>query len=224
MALYVRRVAADGALGPERELDERVCDCCQTGAARLADGTLVVAYRDRGEDERRDVSFVALAPGADAPTAPRPVHVDGWTIDGCPVNGPELVARGDRVACAWYTEAPGPRVLLAISAPGASAFEKPIRVDDAATLGRASLAWLADGSLLVAYLVETDRAGARGEWRVRRFVDGAPAGAPLVLAEVDATRRSGFLRLAAHGSGAVAAWTDVDDGYRLRAASLRLAE
>jgi hypothetical protein len=242
MALYTRRVAANGALGPERALDERVCDCCQTAAARLADGTLVVAYRDRGADERRDVAFVVLAPegaggedtggpeprdgpvDAGAPSAPRPVHVDGWTIDGCPVNGPDLDARGDRVACAWYTEAPGPRVLCAVSRPGADGFEAPVRVDDAPTLGRASIAWLADGSLLVAYLVETDRAEGRGEWRVRRVVDGAPAGEPLVLAEVDATRRSGFLRLAADGDGAVAAWTDVDGGHRLRAARVRVAE
>ena len=258
MQLRTRRVSLErdgeaetAALGPELLLDDRVCDCCQTSAARLADGTLVVAYRDRGDDERRDVSFVRVresAFGAPTASAPAPVANDGWIIEGCPVNGPELVARGDRVACVWFTEAPSPRVNVAVSSAGAESFGAPLCVaarksapktdegvdpegadldgtDLDGTGGRASVAWLADGSLLVTYFVETDFDAGRAEWRVRRLTfDGealAFAGGPTTLAAVDSSRRSGFARIAAlpgEGADAVAVWTDVDDGYALRAA------
>lgn len=46
MALMHTTLAADGTLGPETVLDERVCDCCQTAAVATDEG-VVVAYRDR---------------------------------------------------------------------------------------------------------------------------------------------------------------------------------
>ena len=86
MALYYRTVAPDGGLGPEVELDPRVCDCCQTALQALPGGGLVAAWRDRSERETRDVAGARLT--REGWSAPRPVHPDGWEIPGCPVNGP----------------------------------------------------------------------------------------------------------------------------------------
>ncbi|MEX0914635.1 MAG: sialidase family protein, partial [Wenzhouxiangellaceae bacterium] len=90
MTLRTATIAADGSVGPDRALDERVCDCCQTASARTALGP-IVAYRDRSEDEIRDIAVVRRT--ADGWTEPRLVHADGWKIGGCPVNGPSLIAR-----------------------------------------------------------------------------------------------------------------------------------
>ena len=221
MGLFLRRLGSDGSLTEELLLDERVCDCCNTALTRLDDGTLLCVYRDRSEAELRDLSFVLVLDGK--ATEPAPVNVDNWTITGCPVNGPALVARGDRAACAWYTESPTPRVKLAVSNRGAEGFAPPVRVDEAGSVGRVSLAWLEDGSLLVSHLVETDEEQARGEWRVRRFVDGEPAGDTLVVAQVDTTRSTGFLRLLSQRAGALAAWTEITEGsYSLRTARIRV--
>ena len=46
----------------EWELDGRVCDCCQTTAAITNDGPVVV-YRDRSDDEVRDMSIVRYVNG-----------------------------------------------------------------------------------------------------------------------------------------------------------------
>ncbi|MEM7306210.1 MAG: sialidase family protein [Planctomycetota bacterium] len=222
MSLYLRTVSAGGELGPELLLDGRVCDCCQTALARTADGALVCAYRDRGDDETRDVSIVRVVDGR--ASEPRAVHQDGWRVAGCPVNGPSLAAAGERVACAWYTEAPGARVLLALSADGGRSFGAPVRVDEGGAAGRVSTAWLADGSLLVTWLEELDAAEGRGAWRAQRYTaTGEPAGSAVTVAATETARSSGFLRLVSEGDGALAAWTVRDGDFELRAARLRVA-
>jgi hypothetical protein len=55
--LAATSLAAGGALGAEQEVDARICDCCQTGAAVTSRGPVVV-YRDRTADEIRDLYVV----------------------------------------------------------------------------------------------------------------------------------------------------------------------
>lgn len=103
MQLRATRIDAHGRLETDGPVDTKTCSCCQTSSARLGDGTLVVAYRDRTEAEIRDISIVRLID--DAWTDPINVHPDGWEISGCPVNGPAVAAQGDRIAVAWFTAA-----------------------------------------------------------------------------------------------------------------------
>src|SRR5690606_3334641 len=129
------RTAAASPPGAEQVLDDRVCDCCPTATATTELGPIVV-YRDRGEDEVRDISIVRQVDGAW--TAPAAVHRDGWRIEGCPVNGPAVAARGREVVVAWYTRAgDAPRVLVAFSRDGGASFEPPAVVDAAQPDGRA---------------------------------------------------------------------------------------
>ena len=90
----VNRGLVAGVAENEEELDARVCDCCQTAAVATQRG-LLVAYRDRGPDEVRDISVVRFESGRW--TEPHPLHSDGWKIAGCPVNGPAMDATSDHV-------------------------------------------------------------------------------------------------------------------------------
>ena len=88
---------ASPAIEPSELVDERVCDCCSTALAMTAKGAFTV-YRDRSGDEMRDIAWSRRASSASTEsrwTTPTPVANDGWKIDGCPVNGPQVVAEGD---------------------------------------------------------------------------------------------------------------------------------
>jgi hypothetical protein len=104
--MTLRTAVLDRAGEPfeERELDGLTCACCQTDAVRSGDRTVVV-YRNRTEDEQRDIALVELS--GDTWSAPRGLHPDGWVIAACPVNGPALAAVGDRHAAIWPTMADG---------------------------------------------------------------------------------------------------------------------
>src|SRR5918997_1373150 len=115
VSMQLRYAAIDehGKLSDEAVLDERICECCQTAAVMTADGP-VAAYRDRSDEEVRDVHLVRRQPGGWG--APRAVHEDRWQVKACPVNGPQLAAEGRRVALAWFTgEGDRPRVQVALS-------------------------------------------------------------------------------------------------------------
>lgn len=167
-------------------LDVRVCDCCQTAMAMTSGGP-IVAYRDRSPDEVRDIAVVRKT--ASGWTAPKIVHADGWTIEGCPVNGPQLDANGKRVAIVWFTAAnQQPRVYAAFSDDAGATFSKPLRVDAGKTAGRTDVALLADGSAAVTWV---EQRGERAVLFARRVQSNGVMSKPVELGE---TR--GFPRLA----------------------------
>ncbi len=189
--------------GEERVADPRVCDCCQTDAVRLDDGTLLVAYRDRTEEELRDISLVRR--DADGWSEPIVVHADGWKIAGCPVNGPALSASGKRVACAWFTLADGePEVRLAFSEDGGRSFAPPIRIDGGDPLGRVDLLLDGDDASVIWY----ERRAGIAEVRARRAGPEGPRGESQVLGLTGASRPAGFPRVARTAEGAYVAWAD----------------
>jgi hypothetical protein len=205
MTLRSREMDPLGRMSGERELDARVCDCCQTDVAVTERGPVVV-YRDRSREEVRDIHVVRW--DGDAWSTPRPVHRDGWVIPGCPVNGPAIDARADRVAVAWFA-APRdePRVQLAFSADGGATFQPPVRIDDGRPLGRTDVVLVPDGSAVVLWLEEV-RNGI-GELRLRRVYPDGSVGPPHLLATTRSARASGFPQLLPLGSGDLfAAWTE----------------
>jgi hypothetical protein len=193
----------DGVPDSETLLDARACDCCQTTAVVTTDGPLV-AYRDRTEDEIRDIVVTRLVDGAW--TEPRTVHDDGWHITGCPVNGPQADATGRTVAIAWFTQADErPRVLAAFSTDAGARFSAPIGIDDGDPLGRVDLLLLDDGRALVVWL---ERAGEEADLRGRLVSADGTVGPSRLLARTSAQRASGFPRMARSGSAVLLAWTD----------------
>lgn len=203
MTLRARRLGGGSAPGPEAVIDDAVCDCCSTAAVATSGGVLV-AYRDRLDGEVRDVSVVRRGPDGWSP--PAPLHRDGWTIPGCPVNGPALAADGDRVAAAWFTAAGGrPRVLAAASRDAGATWSPPAEVDAGEPLGRVGVALLPGGDAVVSWLA------ADGGVRLARATAGGRLGAPLVLAVTAASRASGVPRLVAAGGRLHVAWVEADE-------------
>jgi hypothetical protein len=213
MSLVHTTLSPDGKLGAETVLDGRVCDCCQTDAAR-AEGATVVVYRDRSPKEVRDMSVVRFAGGRWS--EPRTLAHDGWEINGCPVNGPALAAKGVRVAAAWFS-APleKPRVAVAFSQDAGATFAAPITVDQGQPLGRVDVVLLEDGAALVSWLEQSEK-GAR--LRVRRMTPEGVRGEPLTVAESSSARSSGFPRMVQSGGEVTIAWRDGAEPPKVRTA------
>jgi len=217
-ALYASE--SDGRqFSAETLLDPRVCDCCKTSAA-LAPSGPIVAYRDRAEGERRDISLVTRASGGWS--APRAVHDDGWSLTACPTNGPSVAAQGDRVAVAWFTGARStPSVWAATSGDAGATLSAPVRVDGGSPSGRVEVAMLDDGSAAVVWL---EKLGERGEVRVRRVAPDGVAAPPVTVATTSASRASGYPRIAAlSGHRVLVAWTEIGTGSRVRVSVVELS-
>ncbi len=210
-------ISPEGVPAATELIDTRTCDCCQTDAAWAADGP-VVAYRDRSADEVRDISVMRRI--NDVWSAPVPVHADGWRIEGCPVNGPAIAARGALVAVAWFTGAQSrERVSLAFSQDGGASFGQPLPVDEGTPLGRVDLVLDAAGNAVVSWLERGEEATARVLLR-RLHPDGSRSAA-LEVARTAAARSSGFPRMVAVDDAVMLAWTDPAEPSRVRVARAR---
>lgn len=220
MMLVSTTLDARGRLGNEVVLDERTCDCCQNTAAMTSEGP-IVAYRNRSPDEIRDIYVTRRVNGKW--TAGVPVHDDNWKIAACPVNGPNVDARGKRVALAWFTAAnDSAKVQLAFSSDAGSTFSSPVRIDEGRPSGRVDVALLADGGALVTWIERTG--GDTAAVRARRISANGQAGAPITVASSSAARASGFPRMALTGNDVVFAWTVPGRPSAIRVARMPLAE
>lgn len=203
MTLRYATIDARGTIAADVPLDERTCECCTTGMAMTAAGPVIV-YRDRTADEVRDVSVVNRQ--AKGWSQPRTLHADGWKIDGCPVNGPQIDALGDRVAVAWFTAAGDKqRAYVALSNDSGAKFGKPIVIDDGKPAGRTDIVVLSREEALVTWLEQTP-AGA--EIRARRVHFNGKAGPSWKVADSAAARAAGFARMARSGKEVFIAWTE----------------
>lgn len=212
MSLRFARMSPEGVASETAVLDDRVCDCCPTDAARTESGAVVV-YRDRSPDEVRDIAIVRLVDGDW--TEPALVHTDGWEINGCPVNGPAVAAAGEKLVVAWFTGAADqPRVLIAFSEDGGATFAPPIRLDDGDPVGRVDVVFDQDGTAVVSWL---ERNGEAVALRIRSVRAGGPASAT-TIANLPAGRESGYPALASVGDSILVAWTDPDHSVALRTA------
>ena len=203
----LRSARVGETIGDERVIDDRVCDCCSTAAVATSEGP-VVAYRDRTADELRDPWVGKRVAGTWS--APRPAHVDGWRITGCPVNGPAIAAAGRDLAVAWYTAAEQqPRVRIAFSSDAGGTFEQPIEVDapDAtrSPIGRVDVVLDRPGEALVSWMA-SGPGGAR--LLVRRVARNRRRGLVLRIASLAAAPEGGFPRMERAGGDVVLAWTD----------------
>lgn len=205
-------------ISDERLLDDRVCDCCKTSAARGPAGPLI-AYRDRSDTDVRDTSLVRRE-GATW-SSPSPVHADGWTLTACPTNGPSIAAQGSRAVVTWFTGANGrPAVWAAFSADGGKSVGTPVRVDDGNPVGRVEATMLADGSTALAWL---ERRGDIAEVRARRLGPTGTPGEPIVVATTSPARASGYPAIVEDLDRRVlVAWTETGSRSRVHASLVSL--
>jgi hypothetical protein len=201
--MALRFAAFDGAWKQIADLpvDPRVCECCSTAAVVTTDG-VVAAYRNRSDDEIRDIYVSRFAEGRWSD--PAVVHPDTWRIPACPINGPALSAKGRNVAIAWYTVKDDQgHAYVAFSRDAGRRFSEPVRLDDKASLGRVDVELLDDGSALASWVEVGDNGS---QFRARHIaVDGTRSLAATISA-VGASRTSP--RLASNGHELIFAWTD----------------
>lgn len=197
----------------EWELDSRACDCCQTSSAMTSSGPIVV-YRDRSAGEIRDIAMTRYVNGQW--TEPRPVHEDNWQIAGCPVNGPSVSARDERVAVAWFTARDDrPKVQLALSSDGGANFSAPVLVASPETNGRVGTALLDSGKIVVSWI---DTAEAEAKIMLSVFSAEAELLQQVEVAKTSASRRSGFPIIESVGDSVYISWTDLSDSPQVRVA------
>lgn len=207
MTLRTAEFDAKGALFAEAELDERICDCCQTDAAMTSVGPIVV-YRDRSEEEVRDISIVRKVNGQW--TRPQYVFNDAWKIAGCPVNGPAIAAQDQAVVVAWFTSAGGEnQVKVAFSNNAGEKFSAPIRVDDGKPVGRVDVVLLDVKTALVSWI---ETVGEQGEVRLALVGAEGKTGESMTAIETGVSRQSGFPILAKVKDDLLLAWTIVEAG------------
>ena len=217
MGLRYAQFDSNGEHMLEQELNNFVCDCCQTDVALIDEDALLV-YRGRTSGEVRDIHFQRLTGNAWGPS--KVIHEDGWVIEGCPINGPAIDARGDDVAVAWFSAANGrPTVKLAWSVNGGKDFSDPIEVDSEGSFGHVDVVSIGNGSSAVSWLrSEEDRVSLM----VQKTENTGEMDPPLLVANINSTRPLDFPQMVYDGSRLIFAWTDIGGTERVQTAFVNL--
>ncbi len=205
MSLRGAIVFADGTIDYETLLDNRVCDCCNTAAAVGENDAIMVAYRDRSEDEIRDISLVKWEHETNW-SNPKTIGSDRWNIKGCPVNGPAMDSFNESVAIAWFTGVNDEgKVQVIFSEDGGNNFGNPIRVDTYNATGRVDLVMLNSSEVAVLWMEP------KGSEEVIQLLlvdsNGSKKG-PITISSTSPERASGFPQVELVGSTLFIAWTN----------------
>ena len=202
MSIRAALVNKQGIKSSEWELDNRVCDCCQTSATITSNGPVVV-YRDRSENEIRDMSIVRLVDGHW--TEPQTIFKDNWKISGCPVNGPRSDAQGNSLGIVWFSAADSiGQVKVIFSSDGGANFSSPVRIDEGKGIGRVDIIMLDEKSAFVSWM-EGGMIKA-----VKVHADGKKDES-IIISATSESRSSGFPQMTRSGNKIIFAWSDVNE-------------
>lgn len=188
----------------DTELDNRVCDCCQTSATMVNDNPFIV-YRNRSDEEIRDMYFVQKT--QDGWSQPKSVNNDNWKIAGCPVNGPRIANMQKSIATVWFAAPEGnPRVNLAFYDEKASEFLAPIVVDNTNPIGRVDIEMIDSDTAVVSWL-DMEEDGAK--IKIAKLTKDGMVGNEVTAAQTSESRASGFPQLVKYNSNLYLAYTEV---------------
>ena len=206
MTIRFAEITNAGDIINEVELDSSVCDCCQTSITYTDKGPVVV-YRDRSEEEVRDIYVTRNI--NDEWETPIPVHNDGWIIYGCPVNGPKVVSNSNNLALSWFTVSNGkPTVNLSFSESYGSSFGSPIKINDLNAIGRVDAAFLNEKEVIVSYM-EGDDIGTY--LRIKKVSINGKVSEPITVSKIDSGRGTGVPQLEILDDEIFIVWTVFDD-------------
>lgn len=221
MTLRSAEISSDGEITRKRVIDDTVCDCCQTDLVPVEDGFIAV-YRDRSEDEIRDISFARYSNETGEWSEPQTIHDDGWKMMACPVNGPRVTSDGNRVAVTWFTGADDQRkVKLAFSYDGGESFSEPKIVADEYAVGRADVAFGNNDDMYVSWMAEVED---DGYIMLRRITSEGGMDEPYRVGLTASSRQSGFPRMEKTGNHLLFAWTQTEPLMRVRTAKVEIDE
>ena len=218
MTIRFAEVTNRGEIINEKELDSATCDCCQTSITGTDNGPVVV-YRDRSENEIRDIYITRNINGLWE--APVPVNNDGWIINGCPVNGPKVASNLNNLAVSWVTVSNGrPIVNLSFSKSNGEDFESPIKINDLDATGRVDVVFINAKDVLVSY-IEGDDNGTF--LRIKKVSIDGKVSVPITISEIDGGRNTGVPQLEKFNDQIVIVWTVFENGKnQLKIANLSL--
>jgi len=206
----------DGSMEAEQAIDNNTCTCCWPSVAVTSAGPVAV-WRGRTDNEIRDNNISLLRD--DKWTAPAPLGAEGWNIEGCPVNGPAVSARGMQVVAAWFSaEGNRPRVRAAFSKDGGKSFSKPVEIDDASPLGRIGLVWRDNNTAVISWMTVADSVTKKSNLALRTVHVNGSLGSIQRITDVSAGRDTGVPQMVANEAGLMLAWTDIAPQHGLRTA------
>ncbi len=206
MSLRGRIVHADGTMEPSVELDDRVCDCCQTAMVSIDDAPVLV-YRDRTDAEVRDISRIGLYDDSFSP--PMTVYNDNWKISGCPVSGPAIASYKNNVAVAWFTAVNNlPKVQLAFSKDKGKTFGMPIQVNNNDTTGGVDVVMISEDTAVVSWI---ENSGDETLIQVMRVSADGSKGFPMTISRSSVQRVIGTPQLEMADHSLYAAWMNVEE-------------
>ena len=190
----------------EQEIDSSVCDCCQTDIALAASGPIAV-YRDRTQEEIRDIYVTRRLDGRWQPGTR--LFADDWHIEGCPVNGPSIIAEGERVAVAWFSAADDkPVVRVIFSSDSGKSFGDPIEIASGRVAGYVGLTAVGDDAVVVSWVAKGDA----GDNSVRLRLVSAHGTAGTVVEAGQTNQLRVFPQLAYADGYLYLAWTTSVEG------------
>ncbi|OSZ77097.1 hypothetical protein CAP36_11810 [Chitinophagaceae bacterium IBVUCB2] len=210
MTLRAALLNKSGTKTNEWELDGRICDCCQTSCTITANGPVLI-YRDRSEEEVRDISIVRFIGGEW--TKPKTIFPDQWKIAGCPVNGPRIDAINNSLAVAWFSMPENKaQVKIIFSDDGGATFKVPIQVDEGKPIGRVDVVMLNEKMAIISWMEGSTI-------KALKVNSDGTKGVAINIATSSDSRSSGFPQMTKAGNNLIFAWTD-SKSKKIKLASL----
>jgi len=205
MNIRTATISKTGEVIDDTLVDAKTCDCCQTSAAITPKGPIII-YRDRTDEEVRDIYISRLLDGSW--TIPKSINNDNWVIDGCPVNGPKAAAINNTLAIAWFTAANNiPKVNVVFSGDSGASFDKPIQIDNGKSMGRVDIALLDENNALVSWMESTEN---DAEIKVMKVGKDGKKQEPIVVSTLSASRASGFPQMELVNDKVYIAWNHIE--------------
>ncbi len=128
---------------PAPQASTGACGCCGLRALVDASGSVHILYRTATDGLYRNAAWLTLGTGPG-----KPVVLQPWKLDACPMSTFALTQAGPGLAAAWETEQ---QIYYARLDPAARTFSTPLRMDGPAGRKHPSIATGADGTTLVAW-------------------------------------------------------------------------
>lgn len=206
-AMTIRSAILDntGKIINESLIDGMVCDCCQTSMA-ISNDIPIIVYRNRSKDEIRDIYYSRYINSNW--TDPKSIHDDGWEINGCPVNGPNIDSNEENVVVSWFSASNGrPKVNLKFSRDNGRTFGDKILVDNIenSPIGRVDVEFISSDEVIISWLSTVE---GKGKLLMRKIGVNGSIGEIKVIDEVSTERSTGFPQIEKFNDNIYISWTD----------------
>jgi len=212
--IFHMTLSADGRR-QESPVATNVCFCCKTSVTTAPRGVVYVAWRHIYPVNLRDMAVASSTDGGRTFSQPVRVSEDGWQLEGCPEDGPSIVAGPDgTLHIAWPTivDKGGSRkgIFYSYSTDGGRTFAARSRVDAGEDVTNAAHPQIAvvDGRVAVVW-DESTSAGPRVRLRLIGSSQGSGVWRPEFVPAITFSEPgpTSYPAVAATANGLVGAWT-----------------